>query len=62
MKGFWPIVIAWFLICNIPAIILIIIGVARWRQKPEGAKKLFIVAGIYLIVAAGICGSLLNIW
>ena len=41
-------------------IILIIVGLVRIRSRPENAKKLLIVAGILLLVGAGVCGALLS--
>jgi len=41
-------------------IILIIVGLVRIRSRPENAKKLLIVAGILLLVGAGVCGVLLS--
>ena len=48
------------LIANIPAIILGIIGLTKLKSSPDTAKKLFIAAGIYFIVSAGICGALMT--
>jgi hypothetical protein len=41
-------------------VILIIVGLVRIRSRPENAKKLLIVAGILLLVGAGVCGALLS--
>ena len=41
-------------------VILIIVGLVRIRSRPENAKKLLIVAGILLLVGAGVCGVLLS--
>jgi hypothetical protein len=41
-------------------IILLIVGLVRIKSKPENAKKLLIVAGIFFLVGAGICGALLS--
>ncbi|GLB53166.1 hypothetical protein NBRC110019_22060 [Neptunitalea chrysea] len=43
-----------------PAIIMVIIGFAILKKKKIIAKKLFIAAGIYLIVGLGICASILS--
>lgn len=39
-----------------PAIILSAIGLVLRKKKPKTAKKLFIIAGVYLLVGLGICG------
>ncbi|MBS1915464.1 MAG: hypothetical protein JST87_04255 [Bacteroidetes bacterium] len=41
-------------------IILLIMGLARLRSRPENAKKLLIAAAIFFIVGGGICGALLT--
>lgn len=55
-----PIVIFFYLMFHLPAIIMLIIGLRRLRTKPENAKKLLIAAGIYFLVGGGICGRLLS--
>jgi hypothetical protein len=54
------IIIAIYLICHSPAIIMLIIGLFRLRRKPENARKLLIAAGIYFLIGGGICGKLLS--
>ncbi len=49
-----------YLVCHIPAIILLILGLTRLKSRPENAKKLLIAAGIYFLIGGGICGALLN--
>jgi hypothetical protein len=49
-----------YLICHIPAFILLILGVNRLKTKPDNAKRLLIAAGIYFLIGAGICGALLR--
>ena len=56
--GFLGLIIGIYLIAHLPAIIMLIIGIIRWKKKPESAKKLLIIAGIYFLVGAGICGSM----
>jgi arginine exporter protein ArgO len=54
------VVIIIYLVCHIPAIILLILGLTRLKSRPENAKKLLIAAGIYFIIGGGICGALLT--
>lgn len=49
-----------YLILHIPAIILLILGIRRLKSKPENARWLLIVAGVYFLVGGGICGTLLS--
>ena len=42
-----------------PPLILIIIGLANLKRNNRLAKVLFILAGIYLLVELGVCGSML---
>lgn len=60
MKGILFLVIIIYLVCHIPAIILLILGLIRLKSKPENAKKLLIAAGIYFLIGGGICGALLT--
>ncbi len=60
MEGILAMIIILYLIAHIPAIIMLIIGLRRLKSKPESAKKLLIIAGIYFLIGGGICGSLLN--
>ncbi|UZR99278.1 hypothetical protein [Chondrinema litorale] len=46
-----------YLIGHSPAILLLIIGFALKKSKPKAAKVLFIIAGIYFVIGAGVCGS-----
>ena len=50
-----------YLICHLPAFILIIVGRNLRAKKPNTAKVLFIIAGVYFMIGAGICGNLLSI-
>jgi hypothetical protein len=60
MNGILSFIIIVYLICHSPAIILLIVGLNRLKTKPENAKKLLIIAGIYFLIGAGICGALLT--
>lgn len=59
MEGILFVGIIIYLVCHIPAIILLILGLTRLKSRPENAKKLLIAAGIYFIIGGGICGALL---
>lgn len=41
-------------------LVLIIVGLVKWRSKPRTAKICLIVAGIMLLVGLGFCGILIN--
>lgn len=43
----------------VPPTVLFIIGRAIKKNNPSGAKVLFILGTIYLLVGGGICGLLL---
>ena len=60
MDGLLSLVIIIYLVCHSPAIIILIIGLTRLKSRPENAKKLLIVAGIYFIIGGGICGAMLT--
>jgi membrane-bound ClpP family serine protease len=60
MEGVLLLIIGIYLVCHIPAIILLILGLTRMKSRPENAKKLLIAAGIYFLIGAGVCGSLLT--
>ncbi len=49
-----------YLILHSPAIIMLIVGLERRKTKPESAKVLFIISGIYFLIGGGICGLLLG--
>jgi len=57
-NGYLGIVLIYLLIWLSPALILIIVGLARRKENPELAGWLFIIAIVYLIVSAGICMSM----
>lgn len=52
--------IAIYLISHIPAILLLISGFYYKKTKPDHAKILFILAGVYFIIGGGICGAMLK--
>jgi hypothetical protein len=39
---------------------MLIVGLKRRKTKPESAKVLFIISGIYFLIGGGICGLLLG--
>jgi len=44
-----------------PALLFLIAGfVLRSKQKKKASKILFILAGVYLLISLGICGSLMG--
>ncbi|MFK8006072.1 MAG: hypothetical protein AB8H03_06860 [Saprospiraceae bacterium] len=43
---------------SIPIIILVV-GLTRLKSRPKNAKTLIIIAGVWLVVGGGICGSML---
>ncbi len=40
-------------------IIMLIIGLTRLKSRPKNAKNLIIIAGVWLVVGVGACGSML---
>ncbi len=56
----WYLIILIYVICHIPAFIMLFTGLAILKRKPEKARKLMIAAGIYFLIGGGICGSLLT--
>lgn len=60
MEGILFLIIIIYLVCHIPAIILLILGLTRLKSRPENAKKLLIAAGIYFLIGGGICGALIT--
>lgn len=58
MDGYLGLFIIVYLICHIPAFVMLIIGFSIQSSKPDSAKILFILTGIYFLVGAGICGSM----
>jgi hypothetical protein len=40
-------------------LVLIILGVLRFKERPEHAKKLFIIAGIMWLVGLGFCTAVI---
>jgi len=60
MEGLLTLILIVYLVCHIPAFVMLIIGLSRLKTKPENAKKLLIASGIYFLIGGGICGALLT--
>lgn len=60
MNGIVPLIIIIYIVCHIPAIIMLILGLNRLKTRPENARKLLIASGIYFLIGGGICGALLT--
>lgn len=60
MDNLLPLIIVIYLVCHSPAILMVIIGLIIKKKKPNAAKTLFIIAGIYFLIGAGVCGALLS--
>lgn len=43
-----------------PALLLLSIGLLMRKKKPKGAKILYILAGVYLLVSLGVCGAIVT--
>jgi len=48
-----------YLILHLPAFIMLIIGFAIYKKYKKSSKYLFVLAGIYFLIGAGICGNML---
>ncbi len=55
-------IISVYLVCHSPAIVMLAIGLRRLKTKPTSAKVLLIISGMYFLIGAGICGTLLSDW
>ncbi len=53
-----PLVIVVYLVLHLPAIIMLVIGLRLKERKPKTSKTLLILAGVYFLVGAGICGGM----
>jgi len=40
--------------------VLLILGLIRLKKRPENAKTLLIVSGVWLLVGFGYCGLVMN--
>ncbi|MFM2386954.1 MAG: hypothetical protein RL660_1711 [Bacteroidota bacterium] len=59
MNEYAIIILIVYLVCHLPAIIMLLLGLARLKSRPDNAKKLLIGAAIYFVIGGGICGSML---
>ncbi|WCM41029.1 hypothetical protein MG290_08655 [Flavobacterium sp. CBA20B-1] len=48
-----------FMVMFGPPIVLALIGVIVKSKSPKAAKVLFILAGLYMLIGLGICGSMM---
>ncbi len=55
MEGLLAMVIIIYLVCHLPAIIALIVGLVKWKSNRSLAKKLLIFSAIYFIVGFGVC-------
>ena len=46
----------WF----VPVIVMLIMGLSNLKSNPKKGKNLLIAAFVYLLVGAGICGSMVG--
>jgi hypothetical protein len=53
-------VIMIYLVCHLPAIIMLIIGLVKRKSNPKVAKILFILTAVYFLIGLGICGGILS--
>ena len=58
MDNLLPLLLFAYLILHLPAFILLAIGLGIRKKKPKTAKILLIIAGVYFLVGAGICGGM----
>lgn len=58
--GLLGLIVGIYIVAHLPAIILIIIGISKLKTNPTNAKTMLIIAGIYIIIGTGICGSMLS--
>ena len=54
-----PVIIIGYLAMHLPAFILLAIAYAIRDSKPKASKVLNIIAVVYFVVGAGVCGSML---
>ena len=43
-----------------PPLLFLILGLVLRRKNAKRAKVFFIISGVYLLIAGGICGTLMN--
>ena len=53
-------IIGIYLVLHLPAIMILVIGIFIRKTEPQNAKKMFIAAGVYFLIGAGLCGMLLD--
>lgn len=57
----YVLIIGLYLVCHLPAIIMLLIGISKRKTKPITSKVLLILAGLYFVIGAGMCGALMNV-
>lgn len=60
MDNMFALVVIIYLIFHIPAFGLLILGFICRKSKPRTSKILLIIACVYFLIGAGICGTILN--
>lgn len=60
IQGLGLMVLTFYLVAHSPAIILLIIGLVIRKRNPKRSRIMLIIAGVYFLIGAGICGSMLN--
>jgi len=58
--GFLTLLLALLFLYWLTPLVLTIIGLIKWRSKPQAAKNYLIIAAIMLVIGAAVCGVLLN--
>lgn len=53
-------IIILYIIFHLPAFILLFMGLSRLVDRPKNAKVLLTIAGVYFLIGAGICGSIMG--
>jgi len=59
MDGILFLIIIAYLICHIPAFILLGMGLYKRSKKDERSTGYLLAAAIYFLIGAGICGSII---
>ncbi len=58
--GILGLIVLIYLVCHIPAFILLGLGLSRRKTRPENSKNLLIAAAVYFVIGGGICGAILT--
>ncbi len=49
-----------YIVLHLPALALIIVGLAKLSSRPDQAKSFLILGGIYFLIGGGICSAFLS--